>query len=133
MNKSCNPFLFGEVRYSSARSFDVPWDEALKEGGSCPDIVALNLSKREVVVVEVNSASGIRDYLNMIDTRQVRWFNPVMRQLQKSGNVSANWEIRFLGFVRKSNVNAAEVRFASHKDVAFYAIEVQLGLLEQPN
>jgi hypothetical protein len=106
-----------------SRQFDVTWDPERKIGGSAPDIVALDLKAREIVVVEVTTASSLVDLLKKIETRQAGWYDPIRLQLKNFGTLADGWDIRFLGFVREANVAKAKARFAGDNDVAFVSIE----------
>jgi len=106
--------------------FDVRYDKERLEGGKCPDFVALDFEKKEkkeVVIVEVTAASNLNTLLNDITKRQAYWFGPIMRHLLSEGIVTDEWKPRFLGFVRRDNVEAASKRFAGQEDVAFFPIE----------
>jgi hypothetical protein len=39
--------------------YDVAYNKNEREGGACPDILALDTEKKEVVVVEISSASNL--------------------------------------------------------------------------
>jgi len=39
---------------------DIPYDAENTDGGTCPDFVALDFSKNEIVVVEVSGGSDVR-------------------------------------------------------------------------
>lgn len=100
------------------------FDKDLNEGGACPDFVALDLQRREVVVVEITSASNVQPILNRVAERQARWFSPILRHLTKLGILGEGWQRpRFLGFIRYQNYELAKRRSAAMDDVAFYPIE----------
>jgi hypothetical protein len=105
--------------------YDVAYDKNDREGGTCPDILALDMEEKEVVVVEVSSASNLgKNLYRKIDERQTCWFSPIMRRLLDDGVITTVWSIRFLGFVRRDNLESARKRFAGHeKEVAFFALE----------
>ena len=46
-----------------------------------------------------------------------------MRRLLNDCVVTADWDIRFLGFVRRDNVERARTRFAGQDRVCFHALE----------
>lgn len=103
--------------------YDVKHEAESGEGGSCPDLVALDTEEREVVVIEVSSASNLKALFGKIDERESRWFNPIMRRLLKDEVVTPKWQIRFLGFVRRDNLESARARYAGDDKVWFYGIE----------
>lgn len=94
----------------------------LGNGWSCPDFVALDFGKREVVVVEVTTAYEISSLLDKVRKRDEQWFVRLRAQLDIDG-VARGWEMRFLGFVRQDRLKKAESAFAGVPNVAFTAIE----------
>jgi hypothetical protein len=89
---------------------------------SCPDFVALDFEKREVVVVEVATGADLGPITTKAKDREKQWFAPLRQKLETDGVVSG-WEIRFLGFVRQQNLEKARAALAGHDRVAFAAIE----------
>ncbi len=89
---------------------------------ACPDFVALDFSKKEVVIVEVASGGDISTIIAKAKDREKQWFAPVRRKLVEDGVVDG-WDIRFLGFVRKALLNKAQNALQGHDGVAFAAIE----------
>jgi hypothetical protein len=107
-----------------APQYNVAFDPTFNEGGSCPDFVALDLKHREVVVVEVSYAANWKPVAERAKQRQGRWYRPIGRKLRELGIIDDSWNgPRFLGFVRRANVEAANASFASEADVIFCAIE----------
>jgi hypothetical protein len=103
--------------------YDIPYDKDDREGGACPDILALDMGKREVVVVEVSSASNVTDLLKRVADREARWFSPIRRRLEADRVIGPDWGIRFLGFVREAIVESSKARFADQADVCFFPLE----------
>jgi hypothetical protein len=104
--------------------YDVRHDEVRGEGGACPDIVALDMQEKEVVVVEVSSAASLTSLYERIEQRHSRWFSPIMRRMREDNILHADWNVvRFLGFVRRDNLKGARSRFSGQKGVSFFAIE----------
>jgi hypothetical protein len=89
---------------------------------SCPDFVALDFERREVVVVEVATGAGLSSIIQKAKDREKQWFAPLRLKLESDGVVSG-WDIRFLGFVRKDNLEKAQAALAGHDRVTFAAIE----------
>ena len=89
---------------------------------SCPDFVALDFEKREVVVVEVVSGADIGPITTKAKDREKQWFGPLRQKLEADGVVSG-WDIRFLGFVRQQNLETARAASVGQDRVAFAAIE----------
>jgi hypothetical protein len=107
-----------------APQYNVAYDRELNEGGSCPDFVALDLKAREVIIVEVSSASNMLPLIKRIEEREQQWYNPIRRKMKEVGVVDDSWKpTRFLGFVRRSNLSFARKTFEAAGDVAFWAIE----------
>ena len=106
-----------------ASQYDVEFDSESGDGGTCPDFVALDFGRREVVVVEVTAAADWRKLADRVKRRETAWYRPIRRQLQKLNVIDDSWPVRFLGFVCDFNVNAAKSAFASDSDVTFCAIE----------
>jgi hypothetical protein len=104
--------------------YDVAYDTTTREGGSCPDIVALDIVEKEVVVVEVSSAWDLGPLYQKVEDRNTRWFNPIVRRLQSDKIIDPTWKRpRFMGFVRKDRLEASKRKFQGQDDVCFVAIE----------
>ena len=103
--------------------YDIAYDKEAQEGGACPDILALDMEKREVVVVEVSSASDLKKLFDRVEQRMTRWFFPIQRRLERDRVIDAEWKIRFLGFVRETMVDKAKAKFAYEADVCFFPLE----------
>jgi hypothetical protein len=94
-----------------------------KADWSCPDFVALDFKKREVLVVEVASGANIDPITTKARDRQKQWFDLLRAKLKADGVVDETWPMRFLGFVRKQNLEKARARLEGQADVTFFAIE----------
>ncbi len=109
--------------------FSVPWDKEQKDGGSCPDFVALDFEKKQVVVVEVTTAADISSLLAKIPQRKANWFDPIERKLRSTGAIPVDptmkpqWEFRFLGIVRDKVLANARHTFEGVSDVTFHPLE----------
>jgi hypothetical protein len=106
--------------------FNVAWDDTAREGGTCPDFVALDYSKsrKQVVIVEVTSASSLDSLFSKIDQRERGRYQPIVRHLTAIGAINIEWEPpRLLGFVRESNFAQARDRYAGEPDVGFHPME----------
>ena len=90
---------------------------------SCPDFVALDFERSEVVVVEVATGWDLDSVLTKVRDREMQWFSPLRAKLRSDKIMAAEWPIRFLGFVRKANLERASKSFLVHADVKFTAIE----------
>ena len=107
-----------------APQYNVAYNRELNEGGSCPDFVALDLKRREVIIVEVTAASNLKPLFIRIRERKTRWYKPIWRKMGETGFLDDGWKpMRFLGFIRQANVALAQDTFKSEHDVAFWAIE----------
>ncbi len=104
--------------------FPVPSDKPGQDW-SCPDFVALNFEdgKREVVVVEVSTASNINTLLKKVRERETQWYERTRCKLIQDSIITADWTMRFIGFVRKDNVDKARTTFSGEQGVHFEAIE----------
>ena len=89
---------------------------------SCPDFVALDFSKREVVVVEVTTAYDIESLIQKVENRREQWFAPLRAQLD-TDKIAEGWKMRFLGFVRKDRLERAKRDFIGMLEVTFTTIE----------
>jgi hypothetical protein len=90
---------------------------------ACPDFVALDFDKREVVVVEVTSGTDPATIIGNARDRDARWFYPLRAKMTAEKVIDDSWDMRFLGFVRKQNLARARKALAGHEKVAFTAIE----------
>ena len=103
--------------------YDIPYSESEKDGGACPDIVALDMEKRELVFVEVSSAANLGDLYKKIRERQARWYAPIQRRLEADKILEGGWKPRFLGFIRRDLVKGAKGKFSEAEDVCFFPLE----------
>jgi hypothetical protein len=94
----------------------------LDHGRACPDFVALDFGKKEVVIVEVTTAYKLDSLFDKIKNREDQWFKPLRGQLDADG-IAKGWEIRFLGFVRQDRLEEANKRFVGDQKVSFAPIE----------
>ncbi len=104
-------------------SFHIAFNKEMNDGGTDPDIVALDFSAREIVVVEVTTGSVLTNLLECVRNRQSRWFAPLRRYLKEMETGLDQWPIRFLGFIRETNVERAAKQFVGASDVTFFALE----------
>jgi len=118
-------FLTADSRVFVCPQYAVAWDQDRLEGGSSPDFVAIDLrsTPREVVVVEVGTASDLKSLFSRISERETRWYNPLRRTMLEDGVIDASWNFRFLGFVRRANIEKAQKQFEAASDVTFFPIE----------
>lgn len=103
--------------------YDKAFDQEAREEGACPDVVALDMEKREVIIVEISNAANLSILYNKVEARKIRWFVPIQRRLQDDRIIDADWQFRFLGFVRESVIDNAKARFNSDPDVCFVSLE----------
>ena len=98
-----------------------------KSDWSCPDFVALDFSRKEVVIVEVTTASDVGSITNKAKDRETQWFRPLRDQLRADEVVTDwtphGWTMRFLGFVRQASLQRARDLVSGHEGVSFEAIE----------
>ena len=106
-----------------APQYALAFNKDHEDGGSCPDFVALDFSRRQIVVVEVNGGSSVKDFAARVEARETRWFRPLLRHFEEKKFAVSNWEIRFLGFVRKANVAKLQKMFLNDDGITFFAIE----------
>jgi hypothetical protein len=103
--------------------YDIAYSTEERDGGSCPDFVALDMSKREIVIVEVTSSGSLSSLYERVTARNARWYLPIRRRLDEDGIIAPDWKIRFLGFVREDFTKAANTKYADHHDVYFVGLE----------
>ncbi len=97
--------------------------------GGCPDFVALDFARREILVVEFTDAADWKPLATRITDRTGRWFQPLRLQLERDRVVDASWSgPRFLGFVRESLIPGLEACFAADEDVTFFSCEQACSL-----
>jgi hypothetical protein len=109
--------------------YEIKYNKEHDEGGSCPDFLALDFDRSELLVVEITGGSSVKEFGERIVNREKRWFSPIRRQFVETGLVGKGWTIRFLGFVRGNNpdnVSKLEAQFDGASDVSFYPIESAL-------
>jgi hypothetical protein len=88
-----------------------------------PDIIALDMKCKEVVVIEITSAADLRGLFDKITERQKNWFPSIRHRLESDHTIDSSWKIRFLGVVRETLVDSANAEFAGATDVHFFALE----------
>ena len=105
--------------------YSIPPSPDSKGEWSCPDFVALDFERepREVVVVEVTTASNINPFIEKAINRKKQWFEPLYAKLLADRIIDTSWDIRFLGFVRKDNFEKARAKLSGHDKVTIAAIE----------
>lgn len=103
--------------------FDVAWDREAAHGGSYPDFVALDFTKKHFVIVEMTTAYSLTRFLENIRSRETRWFQPIGKHLSGIGAITPEWRPRFLGFVREPSLAFARSKFVGQPDVSFYPLE----------
>jgi hypothetical protein len=109
-----------------APQFQVDYVKATNDGGACPDFLALDLERSELVVVEVNGGSDIKNFAERVEQRETRWFTPIKRRFIETKILGSSWNVRFLGIVRgnnPNNVQKLETKFAKDGDVTFFPLE----------
>ncbi|GEO18723.1 hypothetical protein [Microvirga aerophila] len=118
-------FLTVDGRVFVSPQHDIAWDSDLNEGGSSPDFVALDFrpTPQEVVIVEVTTGAALEGIFKRIANRETRWYSPLKKKLVKDRVIDDSWAFRFLGFVRRPNIEEAQQKFAAHSDVRFYSLE----------
>jgi hypothetical protein len=118
-------FLTVDGRVFVCPQYNIEWNSDLKEGGASPDFVALDLSPdpREVVIVEVATGSTLSGLFGRVEGREARWYRPLKQKMIEDRIIDSSWTFRFLGFVRRTNVEAAQRHFAAATDVKFYPLE----------
>lgn len=104
--------------------FNLAWNELERDGGSCPDFVALDFHERRVIVVEVTSSYALDGLFERIKNRDAGWFKPILRHLHSIQAITSEWnKPRFLGFVRNDRFKTAQAAFDGDQDVTFCRIE----------
>lgn len=113
---SCNgeAFVCPQYQLWAGSVGSTPW--------SCPDFVALDFKRREVVVVEVSADSSLGNLPSRVRERETRWFTPLRERLLREEAINDAWIIRFLGFVRRELVDKAG-SLAGGDDVIFHPLE----------
>lgn len=107
-----------------APQFTIAYDKKLQEGGACPDFVALDLPKKEIVIVEVSEAANIKNLMDRVRERESRWYKPARRVLEHNHVIDETWsKPRFLGVIRNDALQTARQAFSDDPDVAFIAVE----------
>lgn len=105
-----------------APQYSIP-SESPNADWSCPDFVALDFGKREVVLVEVISGANLSPIIAKIRNRQAQWYDRLRTKLTNDKVITSAWGMRFLGFVRRHNLEKAKATCSGERDVTFFAIE----------
>lgn len=92
---------------------------------ACPDFVALNFERvpHEIIVVEVSMASNVSGMFDRVIDRHHQWFVRLRKKLEMDGITNADWDIRFLRFIREENFKVVPHHLTSSPDVYFQTIE----------
>lgn len=116
-------FLTIDGQVFIAAEYKIAFEKRYNEGESCPDFVALDFRRKDVVVVEVSSAWDLNSLLRRVEEREARWFRPLRRALRKRGIINDKWKMRVLAFIRESRMERANSKFTNEADVTFFEIE----------
>jgi hypothetical protein len=113
----------GEVFISP--QYDVKFNKENKTGGSAPDFVAIDLKRREIVVVEVTTGHRCKALVERIQKRQTRWYDVIEPEFQRLFSPLNFQPPRVLAFVRgdciddcRAAVSAPDVHFMTLEEVA---------------
>ncbi len=90
---------------------------------ACPDFVALDFERHEIVVVEVSTGADTKPITHKVQDRQKQWYDRLRVKLAADHVADETWGIRFLGFVRRPSLGRLQTTFAGAEDVAFFPIE----------
>jgi hypothetical protein len=102
--------------------YSIPSDNPNQEW-ACPDFVALDFGKREIVVVEVSTGANPSLIGGKVQDRQKQWYGRLRAKLVEDRVADETWRMRYLGFVRRANLDTLRRKFSGADDVAFHAIE----------
>ena len=102
--------------------YSIPSDNS-KGDWACPDFVALDFERHEIVVIEVSTGANTNPIIRKVQDRQNRWFDRLRVKLAADRVADETWGMRFLGFVRRPSLNILQTTFAGDEDVAFFPIE----------
>lgn len=90
---------------------------------ACPDFVALDFSKREVIVVEVTTSSNYNNIVQLAKQRHARWYERLNKKLLSDDVIDKTWGIRLLVFVREAHITLLNNIFRDDTDVTFHSVE----------
>ncbi len=114
-------YLTKDGKVFVAQSYSIPTPD-LKGDWTCPDFVALDFERCTVLVVEVTTNANVNNLIRLVRDREKQWFQPLRAKLD-ADEIATGWPVKFLGFVRKHNLDEAKGTFAEADDVTFEAIE----------
>jgi hypothetical protein len=103
--------------------FDIAWDKDAREGGSCPDFVAIDpIRPGLILIVEVSTAWDLSGLSERFRNRKVNWYDPLGRNLSIWGHVSG-YTFRSIAYVRKDAsrfiCSGEDVERRNLEDIAF--------------
>ena len=109
-----------KLRFISPQ-FDIPYENEM--GGSCPDFVVVDYKDRTIYIIEVTTSSNMRSLTEKIEQRRTRWIEPLQRHFEKISQDFVSWDYRMTAFVRQTNKNALQQKFAYAQDVSIFSLE----------
>ena len=102
--------------------FDASWSKENEDGGTCPDFVALDFEKHEIIIAEVSTRYDLSGLIGRIATREKGWYAPIFRKLIGTGAVTSEWKTRTLCFIRRDRLDYARKGVIA-EDVTFQPLE----------
>jgi len=90
---------------------------------SCPDFVALDFTKKRVVVVEVTTAYDVSSLVEKIYNRDQQWFQRLRQILLSRKVVTPEWSFAVRAFVRADRLEYTRAKFTDIPDVTITDIE----------
>lgn len=89
--------------------------------------MALDLSTKQVLVVEVSSGYNLDTLTARVRDRESRWYRPIGKYLSDAGIVDSTWRIRTVVFIReeltRTDNSWAEGQVHHAPDVTFIDLE----------
>jgi hypothetical protein len=104
--------------------FNLPYRD--RQGGSCPDFVALDFKMPMIFIVEVTGSYDLNTLCERVKIRRTRWYEPLQAQLAMVAKPVADWSLRTAVFVRGDRYKAARAALSEENDVSVIAVEAIL-------
>lgn len=114
-------YITGDRNRFISPQFHVPYE--MKQGGSYPDFLVIDYGKKTIYVVEVTSSSNISALISRVEQRESRWLEPIKRHLSGINKEFESWPYRVTIFVREENLELANKKMMSYKNVSVRTIE----------
>jgi hypothetical protein len=88
-----------------------------------PDLLALDVKKKRIYIVEVSSASGYKKISDKIVNVYRKYFKEIKEYLLHNNIITQEWKLGIWAFVRKENIPKLRESVGDSKEICITPIE----------